>query len=332
MAAAAHRRGSSSRVLARWCGPAEGGWGTGCGLDGQHGSWGHTSGRWQGYRSQHGYRVIWCAQSEELHGPSGQHDTAARSEPLELRPWMAIPNRGVPVLIIVTSLALHLAWTQLKGECRARARSGGQCSALQHAQCIGSRVEIACAPICPGGAAAAAAATAAVAAAAAGWLPTRAHPCRPLRRRRSQASAMEGVQQQVGEVREQLAGAIDVVLADMRQKWRELSGGPGVTEGLQRFVAAVDWSVSAPRRLPKRSRAPGGARVLITLRGATERPATAPPLGPPLPPPMPPPPADSHHPGAVDPGPSGLPPAAAHPGGGAAPRARLPLWGLHGHW
>ncbi|PSC68459.1 Transmembrane 18 isoform B [Micractinium conductrix] len=53
---------------------------------------------------------------------------------------------------------------------------------------------------------------------------------------------MEGVSQQVGEVREQLAGAMDVVLDDLRQKWRELSGGPSVTEGLKRFVAAVDWS------------------------------------------------------------------------------------------
>lgn len=53
---------------------------------------------------------------------------------------------------------------------------------------------------------------------------------------------MEGVAQQVGDVREQVAGAIDVVLEDLRQKWKELSGGPSVTDGVKQFVAAVDWS------------------------------------------------------------------------------------------
>lgn len=51
---------------------------------------------------------------------------------------------------------------------------------------------------------------------------------------------------QVGDVRDQLAGAIDFVMADLRQKWKELSGGPSVTEGIKQFVAAVDWSVSGP--------------------------------------------------------------------------------------
>lgn len=59
---------------------------------------------------------------------------------------------------------------------------------------------------------------------------------------------MEGVQQQLGEAREQVAGAIDFMLDDLRQKWKELSGGPSVTEGLRGFVAAVDWSVRAIRR------------------------------------------------------------------------------------
>ncbi|KAL4447541.1 hypothetical protein ABPG75_004760 [Micractinium tetrahymenae] len=53
---------------------------------------------------------------------------------------------------------------------------------------------------------------------------------------------MEDVLQQVGDVREQVAGAIDVVLADLQQKWKELSGGPSVTQGIKQFVAAVDWS------------------------------------------------------------------------------------------
>lgn len=54
---------------------------------------------------------------------------------------------------------------------------------------------------------------------------------------------MEDVLQQVGDVREQLAGAIDYVMADLRQKWKEMSGGPSVTEGIKQFAAAVDWSV-----------------------------------------------------------------------------------------
>lgn len=54
---------------------------------------------------------------------------------------------------------------------------------------------------------------------------------------------MEGLQAQVGEARDALAGALDYVLADVRQKWAEISGGPSVTDGLRQFVAAVDWSV-----------------------------------------------------------------------------------------
>lgn len=49
---------------------------------------------------------------------------------------------------------------------------------------------------------------------------------------------------QVWDAHGQAAQAIDMMLADLRQKWRELSGGPSMTEGLRRFVAAVDWSVS----------------------------------------------------------------------------------------
>lgn len=55
---------------------------------------------------------------------------------------------------------------------------------------------------------------------------------------------MEDLGRQVMDVRDQAAQAIDVMLADLRQKWAELSGGPSMTEGLRRFIAAVDWSVS----------------------------------------------------------------------------------------
>lgn len=58
---------------------------------------------------------------------------------------------------------------------------------------------------------------------------------------------MDSLQQQLGDARQQLSGALDVVLSDLRQKFKELNGGPSVTEGLQRFVAAVDWSVSGLR-------------------------------------------------------------------------------------
>ena len=57
-------------------------------------------------------------------------------------------------------------------------------------------------------------------------------------------AAMESLQQQVADVREQAAEAIDFILADLRQKWKELSGGPSVTEGVRQFIAAVDWNVS----------------------------------------------------------------------------------------
>ena len=55
---------------------------------------------------------------------------------------------------------------------------------------------------------------------------------------------MDDLGRQVRDAHGQAAQAIDMMLADLRQKWRELSGGPSMTEGLRRFVAAVDWSVS----------------------------------------------------------------------------------------
>ncbi|PRW60822.1 Transmembrane 18 [Chlorella sorokiniana] len=53
---------------------------------------------------------------------------------------------------------------------------------------------------------------------------------------------MEDLGRQVTDVRDQAVQAIDMLLADLRQKWAELSGGPSMTEGLRRFIAAVDWS------------------------------------------------------------------------------------------
>lgn len=57
---------------------------------------------------------------------------------------------------------------------------------------------------------------------------------------------MEDLGRQVMDARDQAAQAIDMMLADLRQKWQELSGGPTMTEGLRRFIAAVDWSVRRP--------------------------------------------------------------------------------------
>lgn len=48
-------------------------------------------------------------------------------------------------------------------------------------------------------------------------------------------------------VRAQLGEAAEFVVNDLRQKWKEISGGPGVIEGLQAFVHAVDWTVSCRR-------------------------------------------------------------------------------------
>ncbi|EFN59942.1 hypothetical protein CHLNCDRAFT_133015 [Chlorella variabilis] len=53
---------------------------------------------------------------------------------------------------------------------------------------------------------------------------------------------MEEVQRQLSDVRDQLGGALEFVMDDLRQKWRELSGGPSVSEGLKQFFHAVDWS------------------------------------------------------------------------------------------
>ena len=69
-------------------------------------------------------------------------------------------------------------------------------------------------------------------------------PHRPGRRTPTEPARMEDLGRQVMDVRDQAAQAIDFMLADLRQKWAELSGGPSMTEGLRRFIAAVDWSVS----------------------------------------------------------------------------------------
>lgn len=45
-------------------------------------------------------------------------------------------------------------------------------------------------------------------------------------------------------VRTQLGEAAEFVMTDLRQKWRELSGGPSIKEALLQFVHAVDWTVS----------------------------------------------------------------------------------------
>eukprot|EP00887_Chlorella_sp_A99_P003187 scaffold9.g3187.t1 len=36
--------------------------------------------------------------------------------------------------------------------------------------------------------------------------------------------------------------AVELVMADIRAKYKELTGGPGVIEGVKAFAAAVDWS------------------------------------------------------------------------------------------
>lgn len=59
---------------------------------------------------------------------------------------------------------------------------------------------------------------------------------------------MDAVQQQLGDVRDQLGGALEFMMDDLRQKWREISGGPSVTDGILQFVHAVDWSVSSLKR------------------------------------------------------------------------------------
>ena len=41
-----------------------------------------------------------------------------------------------------------------------------------------------------------------------------------------------------------LAEAVDGILAEIRQKWREAEGQPGMLDSLRSFAAAVDWTVS----------------------------------------------------------------------------------------
>lgn len=43
---------------------------------------------------------------------------------------------------------------------------------------------------------------------------------------------------------EQLAEASAFVLDDIKQKWKQMNGGPSVLDSLKEFAAAVDWSVS----------------------------------------------------------------------------------------
>lgn len=41
----------------------------------------------------------------------------------------------------------------------------------------------------------------------------------------------------------QFAHLADEILSDVRTKWSQLSGGPGVLDSFKAFVAAVDWKV-----------------------------------------------------------------------------------------
>ncbi len=43
---------------------------------------------------------------------------------------------------------------------------------------------------------------------------------------------------------EQVAEAHAEVINDIKDKFKQLSGGPSVFEGIKAFCAAVDWSVS----------------------------------------------------------------------------------------
>lgn len=45
------------------------------------------------------------------------------------------------------------------------------------------------------------------------------------------------------QLRDELGAAMEVVVNDVRQKWRELNQGPGVLDSLRAFAAAVDWTV-----------------------------------------------------------------------------------------
>ena len=42
---------------------------------------------------------------------------------------------------------------------------------------------------------------------------------------------------------EQVVSAHQEVIADIREKWTELNGGPSMIEGMKAFAAAVDWTV-----------------------------------------------------------------------------------------
>ena len=55
---------------------------------------------------------------------------------------------------------------------------------------------------------------------------------------------MEGLTKHLEEVRQQAAGVIDLVLADMRQKWADINSGPSAVEVVKGFVRSVDWAVS----------------------------------------------------------------------------------------
>ncbi len=43
----------------------------------------------------------------------------------------------------------------------------------------------------------------------------------------------------------QLAEAHQMVIGDIKQRWREISGGPSIIESFNAFVAAVDWKVQS---------------------------------------------------------------------------------------
>ena len=52
------------------------------------------------------------------------------------------------------------------------------------------------------------------------------------------------------QLQQQLGAAADFVMDDIRQKWKEISGGPSMTDGLKAFAAAVDWRVRRRRAPP----------------------------------------------------------------------------------
>lgn len=44
-------------------------------------------------------------------------------------------------------------------------------------------------------------------------------------------------------MQQQLGDAWEFVLNDIREKFRQLNGGPGILDSLMAFIAAVDWTV-----------------------------------------------------------------------------------------